>query len=964
MTTDAELQQAVSLHRTQHLAEAEAIYRSILLAEPENPDANHNFGLLHLQKGLIPEGIALFKAAVDAAPQRRQFWSSYVDALLLGGQHDEALRARTSAEAHGFSLNAAESEATSSDADGHDAHDDSAASGLIAAINSLLARGQYDKAEAFATQMTEVCPDHAFGWKSLAWAHLRRGDLASALGPLEKAQALSPPDRELGAHLDAARAMRDAAALNSAGRYAEAAPHYQTVLDVYPDHPVANHALGVIAIRLCQPAASIPLLEKAIGADPNNLQYWANYIDGLLQNDELKAAWLALEMAQQRGLSGPAIDELINIMTSVSTNQAVKMARPQQPAAANAAPVSAAPVATREANGATAAPAAGRDAAPRPLTRAEESAFHEVVALFNGGKIEEALEGATQIAARHPWHGFGWKVMGVALHRLGRYDEAMANCRKAIALMPDDVDALAVLAGLLQLRHELQEAHTHCSHLLEVAPDHAEGLRLMGVIQMELGRLDEAERFGLRAIEVSGAALAHNSLGVTLMKQGRLDDASEAFQKATDIDPDNAMMYNNLAFCMTHAENVTPSEVFAAHRRFAERFEAPLKAHWQPHANSRDPERQLRIGFISGDFCHHAVASFLEPMLGPLGRDPGLSLHAYSNTAKNDAVTARLRGLFGHWTDVVGMTEDQASERIRADGIDILIDLAGHTAMNRLLTLARKPAPVQACWIGYPGTTGLDAVDYFIADRFWIPSEQFSNQFTEKIAYLPALAPFEADRLCPPVNLLPALHNGYVTFGSFNRLDKLRRDVVALWARILREMPDARMLIGAMPRDGGNGELAKWFAEEGIASERLDFRARSSVPVYLQQHHHVDICLDSFPFSGLTTALHSLWMGVPTLTLPSHTVPGRSGLTAMSHVGLPEFIATDKDDYVRRAIALGSDLQALAALRAGMRERCAQSPMFRPEAVAQGMSRALRVMWRRWCEGLPAESFEISEVQS
>ncbi|WP_322010898.1 tetratricopeptide repeat protein [Paraburkholderia sp. J12] len=962
MTIDAELQQAVSLHRTEHYAEAEAIYRSILLSEPGNPDANHNFGLLHLQMGLIPEGIALFRTAVDAAPQRRQLWSSYVDALIMGGQHDEAQLACESARAYGFSLRAAHDDGAQTSLDAHG--NDPTASGLASAIKSLLARGQNDKAEAFAKQMTEACPDHELGWKTVAYAHLRRGDLDGALGLLEKAHALCPTDRELGAHLDAARAMRTATALNNAARYEEAVPHYRTVLEAYPDHPAANHALGVIAIRLRQPAAAIPLLEKAIGADPNNLQYWANYIDGLLQNDELKAAWLALEMAQQRGLSGPAIDALINIMTQVSTQQAVKVPK------ADAQPVSVAAPAIEPATGPVASQSAPQDDAPaaraairaRPLTKAEENEFQALATIFNQGKIEAALKGGLEVAARYPWHGFPWKVVGISQHRLGRYDEAMANCRKALALMPDDVDALAVLAGLEQMRHELEGAYKNCSHLLEVSPDHGEGLRLMGVIQMELGRLDEAERFGRRAIEVSQAPLAYNSLGVTLMKQGRLDAAAAMFQQAADADPNNAMMYNNLAFCLTHSETVTPAEVFAAHRRFAEHFEVPLKPHWKPHTNSRDPQRQLRIGFISGDFCHHAVASFIEPVLAPLGRDSSLSLHAYSNTAKNDQVTARLRGLFAHWTDVVGMTEDQASERIRADGIDILIDLSGHTAMNRLLALARKPAPIQACWIGYPGTTGLDAVDYFIADRFWVPSDQFRNQFTEKIAYLPALAPFEADRLCPPVNLLPQLHNGYVSFGSFNRLDKLRRDVIALWARILREMPTARMLIGAMPRDGGNGEVAQWFADEGIASDRLDFRPRSSVPVYLQQHHHVDICLDSFPFSGLTTALHSLWMGVPTLTLPSQTVPGRSGLTAMSHVGLLDFIAADKDDYVRRAVALGSDPAKLAALRAGMRERCAQSPMFQPEAVAGGLSRALRVMWRRWCEGLPPESFEVPEL--
>lgn len=178
----------------------------------------------------------------------------------------------------------------------------------------------------------------------------------------------------------------------------------------------------------------------------------------------------------------------------------------------------------------------------------------------------------------------------------------------------------------------------------------------------------------------------------------------------------------------------------------------------------------------------------------------------------------------------------------------------------------------------------------------------------------------------------------------------------------MHAVPNSRMLIGAMPGDGSLGDLVEWFAEEGIVRERLDFRSRGTIPVYLQQHYHVDICLDTFPFSGLTTALHSLWMGVPTLTLPGKTVPGRSGLTAMSHVGLERFIAADKDDFVRRGVELTSDLRALAALRAGMRERCENSPMFRPAQIAEGVSDALRVMWQRWCAGMPAQSFDLADI--
>lgn len=834
---------------------------------------------------------------------------------------------------------------------------------FIATIETLSASNLHDNAEALANQMVQVLPREGFGWKTLAYAHLRRGDLAAATVPLQVAAALLTDDQTLQLHLQAALAMRDGLAADARQEYGVAGEHYQTVLAIYPDHPDANHKLGVIGIRLQQPEASLPYLEKAIGGNPGNLQYWAHYIDGLLQANKLKAAWVALEMAQQRGLAGPEIDRLIGIMTHVSKQQAITVASPI-PAVEAATPT----IAVSQSQPASEAAHPGKKPASsgkgKNNTAPSVQESQALAELYNGKHVQEALDTARSFTERFPQHGFGWKVLAASLHRIKQFDEALAHALTALELAPQDADVLQIAAGVLITKGRYEEAEKLCQQLVEARPDYAEGYRVMGILMTSMGRFDDGERLCRKAMELDGPSwMTCNPLGVTLMKQGRLQDAADIFRKAIEVNPDSELAYSNLAFCVTHSDNVTPAEIFTEHRRFAERFEAPLKAHWPNHGNSREPDRQLRVGFISGDFCRHAMANFFEPVLAHLAHDESLSLHAYSNTQIIDETTGRLRGMFHHWHHIVGMTDKDVAEMIRADGIDILIDLAGHTAENRLRCMASKPAPLQASWIGYPGTTGLDAVDYFFADRFWVP-EQFRDQFSEQIAYIPAVAPFEADRQCPPLNALPALHKGYVTFGSFNRLDKLRRDVIALWARVLREVPNSRMLVGAMPRDGSPGELVEWFAEEGIERERLDFRPRSSVPVYLQQHHHVDICLDSFPFSGLTTVLHSLWMGVPTLTLPSDTVPGRSGFTAMSHVGLPQYVAKDKDDYVRKAALLAADVPALADLRSSMRERCEQSPMFRPERIAQGMSRALRVIWRRWCEGLPAESFEVKEEHS
>ena len=360
------------------------------------------------------------------------------------------------------------------------------------------------------------------------------------------------------------------------------------------------------------------------------------------------------------------------------------------------------------------------------------------------------------------------------------------------------------------------------------------------------------------------------------------------------------------------------------------------------------------------------MASFLEPVLAHLAAHinshANFSLHAYANHSADDSVTQRLRGHVKHWHPVAGLSDTALADQIHADGIDILIDLSGHTGHNRLPVFARKPAPVQVSWMGYPGTTGLSSMDYYLTDRFLLPTGQFDHQFTEKLVHLPANAPFLPSAHASSVHVLPALANGYVTFGSFNRLNKLNQNVIKLWAQLLRALPDSRMLLGAMPRDGQYATLIAWFADEGIARERLDFHPRSSMEEYLALHHQVDLCLDTFPYNGGTTTLHALWMGVPTLTLAGSTVAGRSGAGILGHVGLDEFVARDSAAFVKQGLSLATDYSTLAKLRMGLRERFSQSALGQSGVIAAGLESALRTMWQRWCAGLPAESFEVSNT--
>jgi protein O-GlcNAc transferase len=302
------------------------------------------------------------------------------------------------------------------------------------------------------------------------------------------------------------------------------------------------------------------------------------------------------------------------------------------------------------------------------------------------------------------------------------------------------------------------------------------------------------------------------------------------------------------------------------------------------------------------------------------------------------------------------MSDAALSEAIGNEGIDILIDLSGHSANNRLLAFARKPAPIQVGWIGYLGTTGLSAMDYYLADRFLLPREAFEMQFVEKIIHLPAAASYYPREDAPVVNSLPALRNGYLSFGSFNRVSKLSPAVVSLWSQLLRALPLSRMFIGNMREPPDFDMVAGWFAQEGIARDRLSVHLTCDPTAYLGMFHSVDVCLDSFPYTGFTTTMDAMWMGVPTLTLAGCTPPSRQSAAVLSHLGLEEFVAKDSSDFVAKGVRLASDHEFLYRLRVTFRERIQRSILGQPEVIAAAISCALRAMWLHWCQGSCAET--------
>jgi predicted O-linked N-acetylglucosamine transferase (SPINDLY family) len=397
--------------------------------------------------------------------------------------------------------------------------------------------------------------------------------------------------------------------------------------------------------------------------------------------------------------------------------------------------------------------------------------------------------------------------------------------------------------------------------------------------------------------------------------------------------------------------------LLAEHLRYGLHVEGPLQAGWPQHANARDPQRRLKIGFVSGDLHDHSVGRFLEPVLAHLAARADLELQAYCSNPREDPISHRLRTLFHANAAVDTLFDGPLAERIRTDVIDVLIDLSGHTGHNRLPVFARRPAPVQVSWLGYPGTTGLSAMDYYLADPKWLPPGRFDAMFTEKLIYLPDRWAFTPHPAAPPVGPLPALASGRLTFGSFHRLGKINAETIALWSELLLALPGSTLLLAGIPLEGKSARLLDQFAAHGIARERLELEERCTMDRYLAIHHRIDIALDTLAYSGATTTMHSLSMGVPTLTVAGGTPQARACAGILAHLDLEAFVATDAADFLAKARHWAAHLQELATLRRQIRTRLQDSPAGNPALIAAHLHGALRHIWQRWCQQLPPESF-------
>jgi predicted O-linked N-acetylglucosamine transferase (SPINDLY family) len=564
-------------------------------------------------------------------------------------------------------------------------------------------------------------------------------------------------------------------------------------------------------------------------------------------------------------------------------------------------------------------------------------------------QLDQAIASYREAIRLKPDYPQAHNNLGIALKGIGRLDEAMACYRQAIGIDPGYAEAHSNLGNALSEMVQLEEAIASYRQAIRLKPELAQVHSNLGNALKDAERLDEAIASYRQAIRLKpGFAEAHSNLGNALARIGRLDEAIASHQQAIRLEPDHAGMHSNLVFALQYHPGYDGRMIREELRRWNRQHAEPLKKLIQPHANNRDSDRRLRIGYVSPDFYSHVVGQNLLPLFRQHDHGP-MEIFCYANLVRADALTEQFRRCADAWRNIVGLSDLQAVELIRQDRIDILVDLALHTAKNRLTVFAHKPAPVQATFAGYPGSTGLDTIDYRLSDPYLDPPGLNDQFYSETSIRLPdsfwCYDPLVTELA---VNPLPAQTDGHVTFGCLNNFCKVNEPVLRLWARVLKTVDRSRLMM-LCPEGSHRQPLLDLLQREGISPDRIELIAGRPRQQYLELYHRIDVGLDTFPYNGHTTSLDSYWMGVPVVTLVGQTVVGRAGLSQLTNLGLPELVAHTPQQYVQIATDLGKDLPRLAELRRTLRGRMKASPLMDAPRFARNVESAYRSMWTTWC---------------
>ena len=769
--------------------------------------------------------------------------------------------------------------------------------------------GQHELAIQFISRSLQIDGTSADVHNNLAGAFRALGRLPEATASFQQAVALDPEYSDACFNL--------ANVLSDQNRWTEAVEAYQRVIKLRPDFIPPRVNLAHALKQLGQTEQAIALFRQVLELNPADLETRINLGNTLKEQgnvDEAIACYQRALSDQPRLLAAlinlgttylerGRVDDAIHLL-----QQAIEV-NPQSPEAHNNLGT-----ALKEAGDAKGAVACFQTALGlRPDY--VDAMINLGNAHSDSGGLREAIECYNTALTRSPNSAKAHNNLGVALAKESKFSDAIEHYHQAIRSEPNNADAHSNLGAALRAEGQLDEAIACCQRALQLQPTLAE---------------------------------AHNHLANALKDQGRLIEAIQGYQQAVECKPDYANAHSNLIYTRLFCHEFDNGSHVNAHRQWNTAHAAPLAKFHRPHQNDRSLNRRLKIGYVSPDFRNHVIGRSLLPLFRHHDHDQ-FEIVCYSDVGHHDELTNLFQNSADSWKNTSGLTDNQLAQQIRTDEIDILVDLTMHLAQNRLLVFARKPAPIQVTFAGYPGTTGLSAIDYRLTDPYLDPPGLNDDQYAEASIRLPhSFWCFDPLDRTTAVARLPAIKNGYVTFGCLNNFCKVNPTVLRLWARVLNAVENSRLML--MSGEGQHRQTATDILNsEGVSTDRIIFVKNQPRSQYLKAYDQIDIGLDTLPYNGHMTSLDSLWMGVPVVTLIGSTIVGRAGFCQLMNLGLPELIAQTPERYIQITSELASDQTRLSELRTTLRDRMKASPLMDEEGFARGIETAFRDIWQRWC---------------
>jgi len=569
------------------------------------------------------------------------------------------------------------------------------------------------------------------------------------------------------------------------------------------------------------------------------------------------------------------------------------------------------------------------------------------------GDPARALAALGEAIRLDPNYADAYLNLGSALRLAGRAKEAVEALRAAVRLRPQGVLAHHNLALALIEAGQLREGILELLEAVRLDPGFAEGFRELGTAQWMAGRIDASVAAFEEAIRLNpGDAPTYAGMGNTLKDAGRVAEAAEWLKRSVDLWPDSPRLRSSLIYVLQfHPAEEAGAWVAAEQAEWARRFVTPLAGEWGPHPNVRDPAKKLRVGYVSADFRGHVIGRNVLPLIENHDRER-VEVFCYSDAASEDRFTERFRRGAAGWRQTRGMRDRMVAEMIRADGIDVLVDLSQHLVGSRLTMFATRPAPVQVSFAGYPAASGVPVIDYRMSDPYLEPAgaAEEGPMGGERLVRLPhSFWCFDPLGDSVGVNELPAIGAGRVTFGCLNNYCKVNAGVLELWAAVMREVGGSKLLV-LSPEGSHRAAAVEVLGRNGVAAERVTFERPRRREEYLRLYHGIDVGLDTLPYNGHTTSLDAMWMGVPVVTLAGKTSVGRAGVSQLSNLGMTELIASNAEEFVRIAAEWARDLPRLGEVRRALRMRMEASPLMDAKGFARGIEKAYRSMWRKYCE--------------